>query len=436
MKTFLRHLWEKLRVSFWFTPGLWVLGAIAAAQGMLVIDGAAHLRLAESFPELTRASPEGVRSLLATIATSVLTLAGLAFSATLVALSLASAQFGPRLLRNFIRSRTNQITLAILLGTFVFALVVLRSTADEFIPHLSAFAAFLLALCGLGAFIVFVHSIVSSMRAEKVVADVYGELDQALDRSFPDALPSDEEERNAETDGEDWDDSSEEISVGPKRGGYLQAVDLDTLIDFAREHDIRLRVVKRPGQFVSFSEDLIAFPEEQELGESARQELRSCFLIGDQRTPEQDFEFSVRQLVEVALRALSPGINDPFTAMNCIDFLSESLTTIARRRLPRRVFSDSEGTARVWTRPASFESLLETAFHQLRQASAGKTDVTIRLLEGFERIARAAVIGEQKETLLEHAEMIAKMGERDASTGSDRDAIEARWKRVQAQCAG
>jgi len=428
MITWLRHFTDKLRSSFWFLPAACVLLAGAAAAALLAIDTDRHGHT--DLPLLSPASADGVRLVLSTIAGSVLTLAAMAFSATLVALSLASAQFGPRLLRNFIRSRTNQLTLGILLGTFVFCLVVLRRVHDGFVPQLAATGAFLLALAGLAAFIAFVHSIVSSMQAETIVAEVHRELRAAVERFFPEKFPSNEEERQALEERGRWEEFDGENRIDSDRGGYLQALDLASLIEETARLDTRVRVLRRPGHFIHPHDQLLALPAETDPPDAARQRLRDCFLIGPQRTAEQDFEFAVRQLVEVSLRALSPGVNDPFTALNCIDFLGEALATMARRALPRHVFRDADDQVRVRTRPTSFEGILDTAFRQLRQAGAGRPDVAARLLESLAAIAAACPIDERREAVHAHARAIASSALERIDDEGDRRSIEERRDRI------
>lgn len=186
MKTWINHFWERLRVSFWVIPGACVALSLFAAWASLEVDLNYGDGVQELFPRQVKTSSDSLMSLLSTVATSVLTLAGLSFSATLVALSLASNQFGPRLLRNFIRSRASQVTFGILVGNFVFCLVVMRSIHEEFVPHLSGLIAFVLSILSLGAFIFFVHTIIADLQADRVVADVYAELDSAIEEFFPD----------------------------------------------------------------------------------------------------------------------------------------------------------------------------------------------------------------------------------------------------------
>lgn len=428
MKTWLLHLWNRLRTSFWFVPGGMVVLSLAAAYGAVWIDQR------EAFlPDgigLEKVSPDGLRSLLSTAATAVLTLAGLTFSATLVALTLASSQFGGRILRNFIRSLPNQVALGMLLANFVFCLVVLRhvQSAEEgsFVPQFATLVAFLATLVSLAAFIYFIHHISVSLQADRVVASIHQELDETLERFFPDRLPDDPEERRANADKEDWEALEDEWPVEAPTAGYVQALNMGGLVEICRDNDLRCRVLHRPGQFVHAGGDLLAV--EGGSGGDLRERLADQVLIGRIRTAEQDFEFCLRQLVEVALRALSPGINDPFTALNCIDYLGAALAKVATRSLPRRTFRDGDGHPRVRTRPSTFADLLGAAFHQLRQAAASRPDVAIRLLDALARIAARTRIEAHREAIRTHVDAV--LNEASACSDCDRADIDEAARRV------
>ncbi|MGK0190210.1 MAG: putative membrane protein [Verrucomicrobiales bacterium] len=433
MKTSILHLWEKMRTSFWFIPGFTVACFMAAGFTMLEVDERWGSDLLSEVPALHDISPGGLRSLLSTAATAVLALAGVTFSGTLVALTLASGQFGSRLLRNFIRAIPNQIALGMQLGTFVMCLIILRSVRDfndgSFLPHLSAFMAFLATVASLGTFIYFIHHISTSLQAERIVGSVFKELDEAIENCFPEGISTDRDEDEAETGREKWGKSVDEHLVVSKITGYLQAINIDGLVELACELGANAcgRVLAHPGKFVVEGGALIAIrggiPEDDEL-------WRDCFISGMERTPEQDFEQHIRQLVEIGLRALSPGINDPFTAIHCIDYLGAALAKVAGRRLPESEYLDEEGSARILTRPVSFESMMATAFHQLRHASMGKPDIAMRLLEAFASIARASMTEEARKAIRQHADLVGNSSVLENLVEPDRDGIQTRLETV------
>ena len=376
-------------------------------------------------------SPEGTTALLGTVATSVLTLAGVTFSGTLVALTLASSQFGPRLLRNFTRARTTQFTLGILLATHAYALIVLRNVRVgdySFVPHIATLGAFILTLLSLTMFIVFIHYVITSIQAERVVADVREELDCSIERFFGLEFYSGQgEETERRREKEQWDDVGSCRCLPSEKSGYLQGVDIDDLVKLAQEHDARCRVLVKPGQYIVHGQPLLAW-QECEVSEENEGQFLGPFLLGMNRTAEQDFEYCIRQLVEVALRALSPGINDPFTAMNCIDHLSGAMVQVARKRLPQHEFTDSEDVPRVRTPPSTFGGFLGSAFNQIRQAAVDKPDVSMSLLESLYQVGKQCRTDDQIKAVIEQATLTTKVAKQHAETDMDQQAIEERFE--------
>jgi len=330
----------------------------------------------------------------------------------------------------------NQISLGILLGTFSFCLIVLRSVRSggdgQFVPHTAALLAFVGSIGSLMTFIYFIHHIATSLQADEVVAGVYEELDTALGDHFPDRLPDGSDEREADGEKRDWEDTDDEIEIGARKSGCIQAIAVDKLVEQASRLDLRCRVLRRPGQFINEESALLAVHGAGvgALEESERDDLIDTFIIDRMRTAEQDFEYCLRQLVEVSLRALSPGINDPFTAMNCIDFLGAALAKVAQRKLPERQFSDADGILRVQTRPTTFADLLDAAFNQIRQTAGGRTDVSLRLLGALAGIGANLQVDLHRESVVKHAEMVAEAGRRGAQADADRAAIDAALVRV------
>ncbi|MFC7337585.1 DUF2254 domain-containing protein [Haloferula chungangensis] len=430
MKTKIAHLMDKLRSTFWVVPAVLVMSSIIAAVSLITLDHHAKHWVLRTAPWLENISPEGTTTLLGTIANSVLALAGVTFSVALVALTLASSQFGPRLLRNFIRANTTQFTLGLLLATHVYCLLVIRNVrngGDGFVPHLATFGAFLLSLACIGLFIAFIQHVVFSIQADRVVADVYRELCRSIDDFFgEEGVSDDAEEDRRMQEKESWEDLNSEDSLASQKTGYLQAVDIAGMVSLAAEHDLHCRVLVRPGDFIVNGGHLVAWNAPSALSSEDRTRFHNCFLIGERRTAEQDFEYCVRQLVEVALRALSPGINDPFTAINCIDYLGGALVRVAGKRLPKDEFEDDDGVPRIRTRPETFTSFLDAACDQIRQASFNKPEVSIRMLEMLRGVGQQCRIGKQLEAVLKQGELIASVALANAPTDSDSKEIEDR----------
>lgn len=310
MKTFLAHIAEKLRASAWSIPTALAIGAILLAQGLLRADHAWTLERHHLLEWIEFSSAEGARMLLATIATSMLAIAGVSFSSIMVTMTLASQQFGPRLLRNFIKDKFSQTVLGMHLATFIYCLFILRgfrtTGTPSFVPQLSTLTALFLGIICLGLFIRFVHHIITGLQVERVAADAFQVLEESIESVFP-KTGSDPQECRVEGDEpEGW-----KIIAG--KIGYVQAINFEKLIEIASKYDAVLMTETKAGQFIARGKAIIRVvdgPAAEEATGAMIAEIQGAFLTGSVRTSEQDFEYGIRQLVEVSLRALSPGIND------------------------------------------------------------------------------------------------------------------------------
>jgi uncharacterized membrane protein len=404
MRARIAHAWEVLRTSFWFVPLLMAIVATVLAIVMLEVDDRIDKDFYGEFSWLYSRGKEGSRELLGTVAGSMITVAGLAFSIIVVALQLASSQFGPRLLRTFMRDLGNQVVLGTFTGTFVYCLLIMRTIGDaegEEPPHLSVTVAVVLAVAAIGVLIYFIHHAARMMQAPNVIASVSRELREALDRAFPAQV--DAPHSLEAVDGA----PAEAVVVGSPDTGYIQAFDYKTLADYAEEHDILIQLMRRPGQFVTAGSALaLAWPRGR-VGDGIDQAVRRAALLGDQRSPEQDPEFAVDQLVEVALRALSPSLNDPFTAAGAIDHLAGAITPVLASGGSPITSRLVEGQPRVLLATLSIDGLLDAAFHKIRQAGAGSAMVTIRLIEALGTLAVQARTDEAKASVRRHLEYVA-----------------------------
>ena len=434
MKTRLLNLWESLRTSFWFIPALMVFSAIGLSFVMVAIDRREELASYRVFGLLFTGGPEGARSILSTIAGSMITVAGVAFSITIVALTLASSQFGPRLLRNFMLDRGNQVVLGTFIATFIYCLLVLRSvhTIGEqvFVPSISVTFVIVLALANVGILIYFIHHVSTSIQADRAIATVYRELEGHMQRLFPEELGHElEKSENNRVRSEPEEDGYHQTNhVAASQNGYLQAIDSSGLFEIAMENDFLIYLQNRPGEFIVAGSTLAVVKCTEQLDESLAEQIVDLFIVGAQRTPEQDAEFAIHQLVEVAIRALSPGINDPFTAMACIDRLGSALCFLSNRSFPSPYRYDDEGKLRVIARPVTFAGILNTAFDQIRQYGRSSVAVTIRLLEVLKMIAGHVRHPEQREAILRQANMIERASNDALPESYDREDVRRRYQ--------
>lgn len=429
MKTKLGKIWESLHTSFWFVPSLMVLGAIFLAFATLTLDHQEY-DLIGTLPLTYTRGPDGAREILSTVSGSMISVATTAFSIVIVALQLASGQFGPRLLRNFMRDTGNQIVLGTFISTFIYCLLVLRTINsqdnEEFVPHISVTCSIVLAAIGVAVLIYFLHHAATSIQAQHVIAQVGEDLDQTIDRLFPKKLG-----QSGSTDREimaiPGDFEREAESIKSTVGGYIQGVDDEELMKLAMENDLLVRLNYRPGDFIVKGSDLVAVLPGKRANKKLAEKINGIFVVGNQRTPQQDVEFSVNQLVEIAVRALSPGINDPFTAIQCVDQLSAALCYLAQKNIPSSYRYDNNKNLRVIAESVSFADMVDAAFNQIRQYGQSSVGVTIRLLEAIARISECTHSKEQRAALLRQAQMIERGSHEAVSEELDKKDIQERY---------
>lgn len=433
MKALLLKYWDRLRSSFWFVPAAMACLAAALALSAVAIDEAAGDDWLQRLGWSYSGGAEGASLLLGTVAGSMIAIAGTVFSMTLVAMSLASSQLGPRLLRNFMRDTANQVVLGTFVATFVYCLLVLRTIrrADEvaFVPHLSVSIGVLLAMVSIGVLIYFIHHVSVSIQADVVVARIGSELEDGIGRLFPGQLGQPELESSNASRGAELPAAFEREarSVGALEDGYLQLIDSDALIALASRQDLLLRLACRPGHYLVQGQTLVMVWPAESVTEVLVEELNDAFVLGNQRTATQDVEFSFLQLVEIAVRALSPGINDPFTAIACVDRIGSGLCRLAAREFPSPDRIDAQGRLRLVARGPTFAGIVDTAFNQIRQCARSNPAVAIRLLEAIGQIADH-VQGEQDAACLQrHADMILRGSREAVPEAEDRLAVEARF---------
>lgn len=421
-----RTMWESLRATFWAVPSAMVTGAVALSFGIVQLDEAASPDLLERLSWVYTGGPEGARAVLSTIAASMITVAGVTFSITIVALTLASQQFGPRLLRNFLRDRGNQIVLGTFVSTFLYCLLVLRTVRGndgaEFVPNLAVTFGVFLALLSLGVLIYFIHHVSVSIQASHIIANVSNDLDEAIARMFPERIGQGETDAGAAPGpAPPFEDA---WPVEAAASGYVQAVDGARIMQFAAGQDLVVRLAAQPGDFVREGAPLMHVAGASRTPDGAG-ELRKAFSIGVDRTGTQDVTFFVEQLVELAVRALSPGINDPGTARLSIDRLEQALCQLAMRRMPSPYRFDEHGALRVLASPVTFRAVAGRAFEEIGRYGCASVSVTCRLLEAARALA-PCLRREEDRLVLERLVADTAARARVAVTGdADRDRIDA-----------
>ena len=384
MRAQILALWNDVNHSYWFVPSLMVLAAIALAFGLPALDLSVGGGWIADADWLSANRPEGARNLLTTVAGSMIGVAGVTFSITIASVVYASGQYGPRLLTNFMHDRGNQVTLGTFIATFLYCLLVLRtirSAAEDgvnFVPHIALLAGLVLALCSIGVLIYFIHHTPESIHVSNVIAEVGESLCDKVDKLFPERFgghpPSDAPGVRVALPDAFFDEATR---VTAARSGYVQAVDDASLMGGATAHDLVLRLRYRPGDFVVTGDTLaLAWPPDR--AGDVEDDIGRAFALGTQRTALQDTRFLFNELVEIAARALSPGVNDPFTAITCLDWLGAALKALAARDHPPACRYDADGALRVVAEASSFTDFLEHVFGQLRPYLAGDPNATQR----------------------------------------------------------
>lgn len=435
MKFRLFQLWETLRLSYWFVPAVMSVTAAALAVLLFLIDREARERYLPFLSDLYVMDAPGAQAILSTLASSAITVAGVVFSIAMLVLSNASAQFGPRLLPNFMRQGGTQIVLGGFIGTFIYAILVLtRIRATESgaeIPHLSVSIALVFGVLSFGLLIYFIHRVATFIQAPNIVENVGTRLIETFGNLFPEASASEGRDNPSEEERQLPDDFAEHASSIPAPGnGYLDAIELERIRDIAERHKLLIHLLKRPGQFIIQGHVLALASPREAVTETIVEEIGKCFLLGPQRTLIQDAEFAVDQLVEVAVRALSPGINDPFTAITCIDWLGAALSFLAGRKLTAPLCRGADGRICVVTDPYTYEGILDAAFNQLRQHARTNEAVAIHLLDMIAVLAESELPLPYRHALARHARLIYQDTLTNLPDSRDRADLEERYGRV------
>lgn len=422
--------WDRVRTSFWFLPSIMAGGAMLLAFTTVSLDTQVTEWLKLKWGVTFTGGAAGASSLLAAIAGSMITIAGVVFSMTLVALSLASSQLGPRLLRNFMRDTTTQMVLGTFVATFLYGLLVLRTIrrAEEvlFVPHLSVTLSVLLAVLSVGVLIYFIHHVSISIQANEIVSRVGKELVEGIEQLFPEKIGRGASQIPTEPPHTGFLDTfnREALPIVSAEDGYLQFVDGDALMALAMEENLVIRLERRPGEYIIAKRPLVLVWPGNRVTDEVMDRVHSAFALGNQRTSGQDVEFVVNQLVEIAVRALSPGVNDPFTAITCVDHLGSALCRLAQRDMPSPCRYDTKDQLRVITPVLTFPNVTDAAFNQIRQYGRSSSAVTIRLLETIAEVARSVHRPEDRAALLRHAKMIARGAEAGLPEDEDRQEVE------------
>jgi uncharacterized membrane protein len=422
---------EQIRSHILFVPVVMVLLAGLLAVALVELDR--HL-VAEDVRQVAwifRAGASGAREVLSTVATAMVQLAAITFSVTIVALALRSQQFGPRLLRNFTGDQFNQVILGTFIGTFAYALLVLRAVRDlddaalddeTFIPFLAVTFAILLALICLALFVVFIDRVVTSIQANSIVAEAANEARRAMESQFPEDVGDEFDPAQAE-DHEPFVGGADVLAPST---GYIQDVDPERLLAIAREADVKIRMEAPIGGFVVKGSPLVTVMPGDRVDEKLVEQVHRAYAVGRYRSTRRDPEFGIRQIVDVAVKALSPSDNDPTTAVTATEYLGALLVDFASRPVPSPLRKDENGSLRVIALGSSFRGITSLALDQIREHGADEPTVVFTLLETIIRVAGAVRHEWQRAILEEHVWKISRAVDREIVEPITREAVNRR----------
>jgi uncharacterized membrane protein len=428
-----------LKTTLWLVPAVCIAAAVVLFLITYNLDEAVYTGSLKLPWWIRTGSADAGRSVLIGIAAAVITVVGLVFSITIVALTLASQQFGPRMLRSFIRDAGTQFTLGIFVGSFVYSVLALGSItaqqAGDFVPHISITLAELLMCVDIIVLIYFIHHVARTIQLPEVIARIARDLSRAIDESFPERIGD-----AAAPGGQDTEPAGEldhllaemerdGVQVPARRSGYLQIVGYGQLVDIAERAEGVVHLSYRVGHFVHAGRPLaVVWPASAAPQVSTA--LDKAHITGPYRTFAQDPVFPIDQLAEIGIRALSAAVNDTFTALTCIDWLAEGLCNISGRVIAEGVYRDRRGHIRLVEMGQSYERMVNRAFDKIRQSSRAMPAVIIRLVDSLTYVVEYSTSPSQRVALLRQGEMIMTLARETVAEENDLADIVFRHERL------
>jgi len=420
----LKSFWEYLHSTLWFLPfaivGFSILLAIILIELEPSENGTQFFQKIQFFGS----GAEAARIMLSTIAGSIMGVVGVTFSMTLVTLTLVSSQYTSRILRNFTRDRVTQSILGLFVGIFTYCLIVLCTISandqGEFIPRLAVFFAFILALAGVGALIYFIHHIACSIQASNILSSIADETFASIDLTYLKDLKNEIHENDENImkslKGLNW------FPILANKNGYIENVNLETLKIIAREKKTILRIDHVIGGFVVRDTVLVSLTIDREQDQETVDFINSSFIFNKQRTMEQDISFGIRQLVDIALKALSSGINDTTTAVMSLNYLTAIMVHLTSRKF-NSCYHFDEKELRVITKDRNFEELLDESFDQIRESAKENTTIILKLIQSLQIIANKTLAEDILQAVDKQAYLISEMVKLTNHSSYNREAI-------------
>jgi uncharacterized membrane protein len=435
----LRKLWLDLKGSYWFIPSVLTVSAFALAQGTIHLDATWGSEWLTSFDWFKGSRPEGARAQLTVVASAMISISSTLFAITIAAVAFASGNYGPRLLTNFMNDRGNQVSLGVFIATFVYNLMLLRAVRDPsqtpapgetsaeaataFVPQLSMLVSGASVILSVAVLVYFLHHIPASIRVNSVLAGIGRQLIRDIEARFPVKRGSTEPVEPV---------SGESVTAADV--GYIEIIDFAAIDGIARKSGARISLCVRTGDFVHPHRPLAAIagaPLTQEM----EHRIRACFSLGASRTPTQDLEFLIDELVEISLRALSPGINDPFTAVTSIHWMGAAMAKLAERDLCHGPEHETYDPERVRVVADDFTHFLKRSFGGLRPSAAGSPIAAKMFLDALWGVAIGATSRERRDDLIGEARLLIAQAE-TALEGPALEEVRERLEELEGRIGG
>lgn len=437
-----KNFWKRLISTLWFVPTLFVVCGVLLGILLVAFDyfiGSPFDQLSPFFGVQT----SGATNILAVIAGSSITVAGTVFSITIVALTLASTQFSPRILRNFMRDTGNQAVLGVLVGIFGYCIVVMRtireggsSPESDFVPSTAVFFGVIFGFVGIGCLIYFIHHVSTSIQATSIISQIADETIREIKNTFPvdENFPKVDKETSKILLKKDF------LTIAAYKNGYVQNADFGELLRLAEKYDLILKMQRRIGQFTLEGLPILAVFTKNpnfKLNKEISKELCETYDISSFRTVEGDVAFGLRQIVDISLKALSAAINDSTTAITCVDYLTAIMICIAKRpNCPSYLFKN--GKLRLIVEQQCFEDFFDLAFNQIRQNAGGNVAVILRQLNSVNILSKINVSlpfaderSERHAIMQTQARLLYELAEQTINADADLQTVTRYYKRVE-----
>jgi uncharacterized membrane protein len=424
-----RNLWARMKVNFLLIPGVMALGAVLLAWFMFWLDVQVPNDVLNTSRFFVSGSVGELRGYMFSMATTVLTTAGVVFTLLTLPLSTVAAQYGSRLLRIFLGDRTTQVVLGIFVATFFYCITGAMITPPidvlPYGPQITCTIGLYLLVVSFISIIVLIHHTSVMLQAPNIAAITGADLMEVVrETGLAESSGGEDPRQNGRSLPDSWMEAETPHQIRGNKVGYIQYIDTEYILPLAEKKGIVIYLEHKPGDFIWLGRVIALVWPADMVDKQLDKEINKTFHLGNQRTPTQDVEYAVNQLTEMAVRAMSPAINDPFTAMTCLDYIGDGLALFAKRGERSPHIYDSHGNLRLVFDPVTFDGVLSTAFDMLRHASRDNGSVLLHMLKTIDVISLETKSPDARQNLLRHVSLIQMESENGSLIEEDRQSIQ------------